>query len=422
MTASPCQIPDYASKEDSFDFIPLCAPEIRGNEWKYVKECLDTSWVSTVGSFVDRFERALADAVGVKFAVATNSGTAALHVALLVAGVEPDDEVLTSTLTFIAPANAIRYVGAWPVFVDAESQHWQMDPAKVKSFLESQCHWRNGCLYNRHTGRRVKAILPVHILGHPVDLDPIRELARKHDLTVIEDASESLGATYKDRTVGQLGDIACFSFNGNKLITTGGGGMIVTDNEEWAHRARHLSTQAKDDPLEYIHSDIGFNYRLTNVNAAIGVAQIEQLESYLDSKRLIATMYDQAFDAVKGITPMRQAKWARSSFWMYTVLINEVEFGIGSRELMRELAAQNIQTRPLWQPLHLSPAQRNAYATDCSVAEALNRNALSFPCSVGLAAPSQTRVIERVIAKRKPSKGLVRPESCTSANSLKTLA
>ena len=227
MSISIRQLPDPTRERDSQSRIPLCAPEIRGNEWKYVKECLDTGWVSTVGSFVDRFERKLADVVGVKHTVATNSGTAALHVALLVAGIEPDDEVLIPTLTFIAPANAIRYVGAWPVFVDSESQYWQIDPEKVKWFLESQCHWREGRLYNRHTGRRVKAILPVHILGHPVDVDSILELACKYELTVIDDATESLGAQYKGRNLGSRSEIACFSFNGNKLITTGGGGMIA---------------------------------------------------------------------------------------------------------------------------------------------------------------------------------------------------
>ena len=247
--------------------IPLCVPEIRGNEWKYVKECLDTNWVSSVGSFVDRFERMLADYIGTIHAVATTSGTAALHIALLVAGVQPDDEVLVPTLSFIAPANAIRYTGAWPVFIDSEPIYWQMDPEKVLDFLEKECRWQGESLLNKTTGRRVKAILPVHILGHPCDIDPIREAAQKYDLAIIEDATESLGAKYKGNMVGRLGDIACFSFNGNKLITTGGGGMIVTNDESWANRARYLSTQAKDDPIEYFHSEIGYNYRLTNISS-----------------------------------------------------------------------------------------------------------------------------------------------------------
>ncbi len=221
-------------------FIPLCVPEIRGNEWKYIKECLDTNWVSSVGAYVNRFEEMVADYVGTNHAVATVNGTSALHVALLVAGIEPDDEVLVSTLTFIAPANAIRYAGAWPLFIDAEPEYWQMSPQNVADFLERECNFQDGEVRNKHTGRRVKAIMPVHILGHPVDMEPILDVARKYNLVVIEDATESLGAKYQGRMVGHLGDIACFSFNGNKILITGGGGMIVTDNEAWARKAQYL--------------------------------------------------------------------------------------------------------------------------------------------------------------------------------------
>jgi len=376
--------------------IPLCVPEIRGNEWKYIKECLDTNWVSSVGPFVDRFERELADYVGTKYAVAAVNGTAALHIALLVAGVQPDDEVLVSTLTFISPANAIRYVGAWPVFIDAEPNYWQMDPQKVVDFLDKGCQWRDGSLYNKSTGRRVKAILPVHILGHPCDMDPIIEIARKYQLPVIEDATESLGAKYKGRMVGHLGDIACFSFNGNKIITTGGGGMIVTDNETWARKAKYLTTQAKDDPLEYVHKEIGYNYRLTNIQAAMGVAQLEKLEEYITTKRRIAKTYTQAFKDIPGLSPMREAEWAFSIFWMYTMLVDKEEYGMSSRDLLRSLAAHKVQTRPLWQPVHLSQAHQDGVVLDCPVAERLNGDAISLPCSVGLTQEEQTRVIHSV--------------------------
>ncbi|HCU99277.1 MAG TPA: aminotransferase DegT, partial [Chloroflexi bacterium] len=197
--------------------IPLSVPEIGGNEWKYVKECLDTSWVSYVGQYVNKFEEVLSEFVGTKYAVATSSGTSALHIALLVAGIQEDDEVLVSTLTFIAPVNSIRYLGAWPVFIDADPKYWQMDPEQVVDFLEQECRWKNGFLYNKVTGRRVKAILPVHILGHPVDMTPIIDIASKFNLTIVEDAAESLGAKYNGQSVGQIGDIACVSFNGNKI-------------------------------------------------------------------------------------------------------------------------------------------------------------------------------------------------------------
>lgn len=378
------------------DSIPLCIPEIRGNEWQYIKECLDANWVSSVGPFVDRFESEMAAYVGTEYAVATVNGTAALHIAVLVAGVQPDDEVLVSALTFISPANAIRYVGAWPVFIDAEPDYWQMDPQKVADFLEKECHWVNGELRNKATGRRVKAIIPVHILGHPVDMNPILEVARKYNLAIIEDATESLGSRYKGDMVGQLGDIACFSFNGNKIITTGGGGMIVTDNEAWARKARYLTTQAKDDPLEYIHNEIGYNYRLTNVQAAMGCAQLELLDEYIQIKRSIAARYTAALAGTLGIMPMREAEGVFSIYWMYTVLVDAAQYGMDSRELLRQLRGSGIQTRPLWQPAHLSLAHSQYQTYHCDVARQLNRDALSLPCSVGLTIAEQQRVLTNI--------------------------
>jgi perosamine synthetase len=384
-------------------FVPLCVPEIRGNEWKYIKECLDTNFVSSVGAYVDRFERDIAARVGTRYAIATVNGTAALHIALLVAGVQPDDEVLVSTLTFIAPVNAISYAGAYPVFVDAEPDYWQMDTHKVIEFLERECRWAKGELRDIATGRRVKAILPVDILGHPVDYDPLITVARKYNLVIIEDATESLGAKYKIRNVGQLGDIACLSFNGNKLITTGGGGMIVTDNEAMARRAKYLTTQAKDDPLEFVHGAVGYNYRLTNIQAALGVAQMERLDEYSGIKRRIAMTYSEELRDLPGVTTMREAEWAFSVFWMFTVLIDAAEFGMDSRALLRYLDANKIQTRPLWQPAHLSPAHQGMRATDCTVAERLNRDAISLPCSVGLVNADQQRVIESVKMRHSSS-------------------
>lgn len=386
-------------------FIPLSVPEIRGNEWTYVKECLDAGWVSSVGSYVERFEAETARAAGTRFAVATVNGTAALHTALLVAGVRPDDEVLVSTLTFIAPANAIRYVGAWPVFIDAEPATGQMDPARVTEFLEEGCVSRGGDLFDRRTGRRVKAIIPVHILGHPVDMDPILERARTFGLVVIEDATESLGAAYRGRRVGQLGDVACFSFNGNKIITTGGGGMLVTDDEAWARKARYLTTQAKDDAVEFVHDEIGYNYRLTNVLAAIGVAQLEKLPEYVETKRRIAARYAEAFRDVPGLTSFGEAPSARSTFWMSVVHVDPESFGSDSRSLLRSLESRRIQTRPLWQPIHESRAHAGSLRVGGGVAEKLNRECLTLPCSVGLTDEQQSRVIEEVVSVGRGSSG-----------------
>ena len=378
-------------------YIPLSAPEIRGNEWKYVKDCLDTGWVSSVGEYVNRFERLIADKVGTGTAVATSNGTSALHIALLVSGVQPDDEVLVSTLTFIAPVNSIRYAGAWPVLMDAEQQFWQMDAEKVRDFLRRHCVYAQGELRNRKTGRRVKALLPVHILGHPVDMEPIVSVAREFGLSVIEDATECLGAKYRGQSTGTIGDIACFSFNGNKIITTGGGGAIVTSNAEWAARAKYLTTQAKDDPIEFVHGEIGYNYRLTNIQAALGCGQIEMLDEYIRKKRSIAARYEAGLRSLPGIQVMAQAPWAESIYWLYTVLVEEAQFGMSSREVLKRLEEKGIQARPLWQPMHRSPAHRASEAYCGETADWIHTRALSLPCSVGLTESDQDYVIESLV-------------------------
>ena len=382
--------------------IPLSVPEMRGNELVYLRECVETNWVSYVGPFVTRFEEQMAKYVGTRHAVATNSGTAALHIALLVAGVKPGDEVLVPDLTFIAPANAIRYAGAVPVFMDVTPDHWQMDADKVIEFLGKECHLVAGRLRNRKTGRPVTAIIPVHILGHPVDMQPIVDAARRHGLKVIEDATEALGGKYRGTMVGALGDVSCFSFNGNKIITTGGGGMLNTNNEEWAHKAKYLTTQAKDDPIEYVHHEIGYNYRLTNLQAAVGVAQMENLDEYVRIKREIAGRYAKGLADVPGLTLPKEASWACSTFWLYTLLVDEVRYGMGSRALQRALAKRNIQTRPLWAPIHEQRPYHDCQAYRIEVVQRLHRQALSLPCSVGLTQDDQQRVISvvRELARR----------------------
>ena len=395
MTNKPVLEPGTPASKGS---IALCEPEIRGNEWKYIKECLDTGWVSAVGSYVDCMEKTMASRIETKCAVAAVNGTAALQIALLVAGIKPNDEVLISTLTFIAPANAVRYVGAWPIFIDAEPDYWQMDTGKLKDFLEKECTRQNGALVNKTTRRVIKAILPVHILGHPVDMDPILDLANRFGLIVIEDASEGLGAKYKNKPLGSLGEIACFSFNGNKIITTGGGGMITTNNQVWAKKAKYLTTQAKDDTLEFVHGEIGYNFRLTNIAAAMGVAQLELLDEFVAAKRRIAATYSEAFRDLSGIQPMQEAEWAFSTFWLYTILVDEQEYGISSRQLIQKLAEEKIQSRPLWQPMHRSPAMRGCQAYNCNVADKLNHLAISLPCSVGLSEEQQQKVINVIMS------------------------
>ena len=380
--------------EGAEPFIPLAAPELGGREWDYVRECLDSGWVSSAGPFVERFEEAVASYLGAPSAVATVNGTAALHVGLLLAGVGPGDEVLMPTLTFIASANAVRYVGATPVFVDCEPCYLQIDPEKLSQFIERSCVRRDGLLVNTTTGRTVKAILAVHVLGHPVDLEPVLELARSHGLVLVEDCAESLGARYRGTMTGLFGDVACFSFNGNKVVTAGGAGMVVTPHADWAERARYLTTQARDHPYEYVHREIGFNYRLSSLNAAVGLAQMELVDEYVAAKRRIAATYTESLGGMAGVSVLGEAPWAFSTFWLSTILL-EGAFGRG---VIDHLRGRGIEARPIWQPMHLSPAQRGSVATDCSTAERLYAEGVCLPSSVGLAADAQERVVREVRA------------------------
>lgn len=372
--------------------IPSAVPCLRGNEWQYLKECLDSNWVSSVGPFVARFERELARWIGVRHGVATVSGTAALHVALLVSGVEAGDEVLVPALTFVATANAVRYCGAVPVFMDSEPRTWTVDPQKVADFLARECEVRGGRVVNRATGRRVKALLPVHLYGHPADLDPLLELAMRLPLALVEDAAEALGALYKGRRVGAHGPLGCLSFNGNKIITTGGGGMIMTDDEALARRARYLTTQARDEGPEWIHREVGFNYRLTNLQAALGVAQLEQLENFVASKRETARAYAVALAALGGAEPLGEAPWATSSYWMYSALLDPARYG-DARDLITRANTAGIQLRPLWRPLHRQPIFAGHQAYRIEIADHLYARGVSLPCSVGITSEERDRVV-----------------------------
>lgn len=364
--------------------IPLSAPEIRGNEWKYVKECLDTGWVSSVGSFVDRFEQEVAAYVGVPHAVAVMNGTAALHVGLQAIGLQPGEEVLVPTLTFIAPVNAIRYCGAFPVFVDAHPDSWQIDPEKVAQFLRQECVEREGHCYNRRSGRLIRAILPVHILGLACDMDRLVELARGYGLQVVEDAAEAMGVRYRGSHVGTFGDIGIFSFNGNKIITTGGGGILVTHDAKKADYARYLSTQAKDDALEYIHQEVGYNYRLTNLQAAVGVAQLEQLQAFIVKKRAIADAYKSALGTIDGLTLMPAPPGCETTYWLYTVLLGEGTTLEQRKEVIARLRGAGIEARPFWHPVHALAPYRHCQAYQIEHADRLYERGVSLPSSVGL--------------------------------------
>ena len=380
--------------------IPNAVPRLGGNEWKYLKECLDTNWVSSVGPFVDRFEREVAAYVGVPHAVATVNGTAALHVALLGAGVQPGDEVLVPSFTFIATAHAVVQCGAHPVFLDCEPVSWGLDPGKTVEFLARECVVKGGQVVNRTSGRVVRALLPVHLYGHPCDLDPLLEIPASFPLVVVEDATEVLGARYRGRRVGSHGLAGCLSFNGNKIITTGGGGMVLTHDADLAARVRRLTTQGRTDAVEFIHAEVGFNYRLTNIQAALGVAQLEQLDAFVDSKRETARAYTEALARLGGVEPLVEPPWAFSTFWMYSVLLDPAAWG-DVRPLIAAADAAGIQLRPLWRPLHRQPAFSDRQAYRIEVADRLYERGVSLPCSAGITAAQRERVIAFLAAARR---------------------
>lgn len=361
--------------------IPLSIPVMAGNEWKYIKECLDTGWVSSVGPFVNKFEKLLAEYTGTQHAVATVNGTAALHLSLIGCGVEADDEVIVPALTFIAPANAVRYCNAYPVFIDCDPQTLCIDVEKLSTFFQKECtKAKDGSLVNKKTKRVIKAVIPVHVFGHPADLNALCLLSKKYNVPVIEDATESIGSEYKGKRTGSFGEIGCFSFNGNKIITTGGGGMIVTNNKAMADRMRHLSTQAKKDPIEYDHDEIGYNYRLTNVLAAMGVAQMEKLADFIEIKRRNALRYRELLADVNEVDFLWEQPWAKSNFWFYTIRFPK-KF---KRPLMQYLMGQDMQVRPIWKLLHTLPMFKDCYTYKIEEAVKAYETSLNLPCSVNL--------------------------------------
>ncbi len=361
--------------------IPLSIPSIQGNEWKYIKECLDTGWVSSVGSYVNKFEEIVADYVGTKYAIATVNGTSALHLSLLVCGAQPDDEVIVPTLTFIAPVNVIKYCGAHPVFMDCVIDTLCLDVQKVVDFLSNECEQRkDGYTYNKNTKRKIKAVIPVHVFGHPADMDALVEICRKSNVEIIEDATESIGSEYKGVKTGSFGSIGCLSFNGNKIITTGGGGMIVTDNKAMAERAKHLTTQAKCDSFEYDHDEIGYNYRLTNVQAAMGVAQMEKLDEFIDIKRKNALLYKELLSELEEIAFLWERPWSKSNFWFYTIKVNTEH----KKSLMEYLLSRDIQVRPIWKPIHTLPMFSDFQIYKLDKAFEVYESCINIPCSVNL--------------------------------------
>lgn len=368
---------DEVKKMYDKDFVPLHEPTFNDKEVEYVTDCIKTGWVSSVGSYVTKFEEDLAEFVGVKRAVAVVNGTAALHIALKVAGIEENDEVLMPSLTFVATANAVSYCQAIPHFVDVNIDTLGMDPFKLDKYLYETTEFRNGELYNKVTNNRIKAILPMHTFGHAVHLDEILALANKYNLVVIEDAAESLGTYYKGRHTGSFGKVNAMSFNGNKILTTGGGGAILTDDEALADYAKHLTTTAKvSHKWEYIHDEIGYNYRMPNINAAIGCAQLEKLPQFLKQKRDLAEKYDSLLSQLIGVEFYKQPANSNSNYWLQTLILDKQ---IKCDEVLQFLNDNGIMSRPIWQPMHELLMYKDCPRMSLDVTEELKNRIINLP-------------------------------------------
>jgi perosamine synthetase len=357
----------------------LSAPNISGNEWTYVKECLDTAWVSSVGAYVNRFEEMMAEYTGCRYAVATSSGTTALHISLLLAGVQKNDYVIVPNITFIASLNSISYNGASPLLADVNEGTWQIDLSLLEDYLETNTTIEDDTCIHLDNKRVIRAIMPVHVLGNMADMQQLRQIAEKFRLVIVEDATEALGSYYNGKHSGSFGAMGCFSFNGNKIITTGGGGMIVTDDELLAKKAKHLTTQAKCDPFEYRHDEIGYNYRLVNILAAIGVAQMEQLPRFIQRKKEIDSIYRQELQGVGDITFQKVTEGVDPNCWLFTFRTSR------QKELLDSLNKNQMQSRPFWVPMNqLQMFQNDLYISKDNHSNDIYQECLSIPCSTNI--------------------------------------
>jgi perosamine synthetase len=362
--------------------IPVSEPDLSGNELKYVTDCIESGWISSLGGYVAGFEEAFSRLCGVRHGIAACNGTAALHLALVTLGIGPGDEVIVPTMTFVATANAVTYAGAKPIFVDSDPEVWTIDPRRIEEKISP----------------RTKAVIPVHLYGHPVAMEPILGIAKRNGLLVIEDAAEAHGAQCGGQMVGSLGDIGCFSFYGNKIITTGEGGMLVTDSPQWAERAAFLLDQAMSKERRYWHPEIGYNYRMSNVQAAIGLAQTERLDEFVEKKRQIARWYTERLADVPGLSLPLERPWARSVFWMYSVLIGN-EFGLDRDQLMTRLREQGIDSRPFFWPIHLLPSYNRGESLP--VAERLAQQGINLPSGVRLTERDVDQVVDAIRTSRR---------------------
>lgn len=373
--------------------IPLAVPNLAGNEALYLQQCIDSTFVSSVGPFVNRLEQMTADAAGAREAIATSAGTTGLHAALVALGVGRDDLVVLPSFTFVASANAIAHCGAVPWLFDVDPLRWTLDPALLRDHLRRECERNGNRLIHRLSGRRVAAVMPVHVVGHPADMDAIVGLAREYGVPVLADAAAALGARYHGRRIGEMGaDLSVVSFNGNKTVTAGGGGAIVGNDPALLQLTRHLTTTARAGE-DYFHDRVGFNYRMTNLQAAVGCAQLEQLDGFVAAKRRIRATYDAAFADVAGVSAFPQPPDSESECW-FSGLVVDSPPRPPVAELRARLKTHGIDARPFWMPMHLQPSFSSAPRTAMPVCEALWPRLLTLPCSTGLTRDDQQRVID----------------------------
>ena len=375
--------------------IPLSVPHLAGNEWKYVKDCLDTGWISSAGSYVSQFEQLVADYAGVKYGVACMNGTVGLHIAQILSGVTSEDHVIAPNITFIATLNAIKYTGASPILIDVNTRSWQMDLELLESFLQENVVFKEveGKLYsfNKETNKRIKAIMPVHVLGNIGDMDKLQELATSYHIDIIEDSTEALGSLYKGKHAGSFGKFGVFSFNGNKIISTGGGGVIVTNDEELAQKAKHLTTQAKVSAMEYLHDEVGYNYRLVNVLAAIGVAQMEQFPTLLENKKRMDDYYRSALSGIGDIEFQMVLPCVEANCWLFTFKTKYM------RELLDYLNSNGVQSRPFWVPMNqLEMFKNDIYVTENNNSNEIYQTSISIPSSAGITKEEMATVVQTI--------------------------
>lgn len=378
-------------------FIPLSVPNLKGKELEYITKAVETEWVSTGGPFVNEFEEKTAAYTGAKGAVSCQNGTSGLHIALQLCGVTRGDEVVVPTLTFIAAVNPVKYIGAEPIFMDCDDS-LTIDTEKMAAFFEHHCDVSNGKLMNRLTNRQIKAILPVHVFGNMADMESIMDLAAQYNLKVIEDATEALGTyytagKYKGMHAGTIGDIGVYSFNGNKIITTGGGGMIVSDNPEYLKRAKHLTTQAKSDELYFVHDEIGYNYRLTNLQAAMGLAQLEQLEQFIEVKKANYEYYKKAFEQISGLTLLGFKDNIRPNFWFYALYCGK-EYAMNRDEIIQYLASKSVQSRPIWGLISEQKPYAGSEVYKIEKANDFLEHIVNIPCSSNLSKEDAAYVVD----------------------------